>query len=464
MLVHKLQQAATALPLSFERRWGQWFNLHEIENSSALQWAFGAILFFFFLTFNRWIAVSITTIDAAQRGYGVCWPYFQDCTWLYFLQALPLGYSQTAFYMALYAVMLGVVFYMWRGQWARAHMLMTLLFAWKAFVMFVLSYVIAGPYDYFHIIFAFVLLFLPFKEYFLKLTIVVLYFLSGLVKLDGTWILGTYFTTMQEGLPLLPTALTPLFTNLVVFSQVAGAWFLLSSRPWLRNAALAFFILFHLYSGILVYYHYPSVSLPLLIILFGMYARYQRPPWNSRAAAGWIFVIALFLFHIPPYFIEGDRRLTLEGNRYGMFMFEANHQCVAEVSAHLKPDGDFVEPLSGTTTALECGGQTCLVSREVYEQDGLVVRKERFETGASWNRCDPYEYFRRAKQRCALSPAVEKIGLVFDHSINGGPFYRIVNEENLCDLEYMPFSHNEWIKLPPEAPPVGLPVKDAYRY
>ena len=138
---------------------------------------------------------------------------------------------------------------------------MSALLAWKVFAIFVLSYLLAGPYDYFHIAFAVVLLFLPYKEYFLKLSIVVLYFLSGATKLDATWILGSYFTTLQTGLPLFPDALTPVFTNLVIFSQVIGAWFLLSRHALLRYTALSFFIVFHLYSGIFVYYHYPSVSL-----------------------------------------------------------------------------------------------------------------------------------------------------------------------------------------------------------
>lgn len=443
-----------------EHAWRRWFSIEELERSPALQWSYGAILFFFFLTFSYWIGNSAITAETAARGMGVCWPYFQDCTSLYFLQALPDGYSQSVFYMALYAAMTYIVLLMWRGSWALAHILLSLLLIWKLFVMFGLSYIIAGPYDYYHVAFTIILLFLPFKEYFLKLTIVILYFLSGTTKFDSTWILGTYFTTLQTGLPLFPDALTPLFTNFVVFMQVVGAWFLLSRNSALRYGTLAFFVAFHLYSGILVYYHYPSASLPLLIILFYMYYRPERPPLNKRAVAGWAFIALIFFFQLPPLLIAGDRRMTLEGNRYGMFMFEANHQCVATVRAHLTEGGDFPIPPQRPG----CSGQICLVSSEDSIENGAGVREMRYETGAAWNRCDPYEYYIRIKQQCEKNLHLGRISLVLDHSINGGPFYRIVDEQNVCELTYQPFSHNEWIKLPGEAPAVGLPLKDEYQY
>ena len=54
---------------------------------------------------------------------------------------------------------------------------------------------------------------------------------------------------------------------------------------------------------------------------------YQAPPRSKLAIAGWIFMALLLLWQLAPYAVEGDRRLTLEENRIGMFMFEANHEC-----------------------------------------------------------------------------------------------------------------------------------------
>ncbi len=444
-----------------ETMWSRWFGIDEIRQSPILQWMFGAVLFFFFLTFNKLIGSTATSIKAAEDGFAVCWPYFQECTQLYFLQPLPWGYSQSAFYMVLYTFILAIVFCMWRGLWARAHLLLVPLFLWKTFVMFVLSYIVAGPYDYYHLILTFILLFIPLKEYFLKLAFVLFYFLSATTKFDETWTLGTYFTTLQTGLPLFPDILTPLFTNAVIFMQVVGAWFLLSKHVLLQRTALIFFIIFHLYSGIFVFYHYPSVSILPLIILFGVFYRYQRPPLTRTSVAGWAVLGALILFQLPPWFIEGDRRMTLEGNRYGMFMFEANHQCISVQRTYTKIEDNF-RPY--TWNAGRCGGQPCIESIRVYEEAGLAVREERRETGAAWNRCDPYVEWSRIQAACKNTPGVERIELEFDHSVNGGPFYRIVDEPDLCSLPYTAFSHNEWIKEPPEALVVGMPVKDEYWY
>src|SRR6202044_4248154 len=98
--------------------------------------------------------------------------------------------------------------------------------------------------------------------------------------------------------PLIPRELIPLATNIVIFMQVVGAWFLLSSRRLLQRTALAFFICFHLYSGIFVAYLYPSISLPLLIILFGPMYRYQLPPRSKLAIAGWIFMALLLVWQL----------------------------------------------------------------------------------------------------------------------------------------------------------------------
>ncbi|HWO07139.1 MAG TPA: hypothetical protein VNM40_00990 [Candidatus Paceibacterota bacterium] len=436
------------------------FSIRELEENRTVQWMFGAMLFFFFLTFSKWISSHAITLQTAYNGTALCWPYFQECAQLYFLETLPYGYSQSTLYMALYGVMAAIVYAMWKRDWMLAHALMLPLFLWKVFVVFVLHYTIAGPYDYYHLILTAALLFIPHKEYFLKLLFVLLYFLSATTKFDASWTLGTYFSTLQTGLPLFPDSLIPLFTNLVIFMQVVGAWFLLSSRMRLQRTALVFFAAFHLYSGILVYYHYPSIALPALLILFGPLYRYTRPPCSRRVIAGWLLVFAVILFELPPAFIDGDRRLTLEGNRFGMFMFEANHQCVIRTTEY--GNDERARAVQNVTAApRSCISQRCLASRRVFEERGTPVIEETWEIAAAWNRCDPYVELKRIQGRCVES---DRIALTLDHSVSGGPFYRIVDVEDACVLTYDAFRHNDWITMPPEAPVLGYPLKDEYRY
>ena len=91
-----------------------------------------------------------------------------------------------------------------------------------------------------------------------------------------------------------------------------------------------------------------------------------------------------------------------------------------------------------------------------------MYQEQRFESGTAWNRCYPYEWWSRYHTRCERNPSIDRISLRIDHSINGGPFYRIVDTENICDLPYYPLGENRWIKQPPEAPLIGYPVTNTY--
>ena len=419
---------------TLEQRFFTWyrrtFSVEEIEQSKILQWFFGAMLLVFFAAFSSWTRSSAITLESVSKGLHRCWPYFQSCGEWYFLQALPYGYSQSTLYMAFFGIMLLIVFLMWKRDWVLAHMLMTVLFVWEFVLLFILSGEISGNYDYYHIILTLILLFLPFKIFFLKLTFVLFYFLAATIKIHEGWILGTYFTSLQTGLPIFPAAIAPLVTNFVIFEQIVGSWFLMSSNKIYQRLTLIYLVVFHLYSGILVEYRYPATVLPGLLILFGPLYQHTQVPLNRKSLVGWMLVVLLFMLQSVPFLIPGDQKITLEGNKYGLYMFEANHQCVSTV--------------------------------EVVKKDGKrkTIRKE---SNSARSRCDPYAYWFQLNQICRRSHEVEYISWNFDHSINGGPFYRIVDEKNACNLNYKAFSHNDWIKTPKNgAEIIGYPVKNIY--
>jgi hypothetical protein len=435
------------------------FAIDEIQQQPILQWMFGAMLFYFFVSFSIWIGKPNITIEAAQNG-AVCWPYFPNCGDYYFLRNLPFGYSQPTLYMAFYGLMMLIIYYMWQTRWVLAHGIMSVLLLWKLFVMFVLNYNAAGPYDYYHVFMLFMLLYVPHKEYFLKLAFVWFYFMSVTVKFTPAWIAGTYFTSMQTGIPLVPQGTEVVATNIVIFVQIIECWFLLSKNKILQRISLAFALFFHLFSGILVGYNYPSVTLPAIAILFGPLYRHTPTPFRKSAIAGWCVIALVGIFQLLGFVIPTDRYLTLEGNRFGMFMFEANHQCVATVSRHYSQPlstGEDFETQAGTY----CDGFYCLVKRSTENTATGSVRALRYESGTAWNRCDPQEWWSRLRSQCG-SAAAARVALTFDHSINGGPFYRIVDVPNICDVDYKFFQHNDWIKLPPEAPVIGHPVENWY--
>lgn len=417
-----------------EQRFFAWyrkfFSIAEIENTFLLQWAFGAILLTYFVSFFDYIKEHAITITAYEQNAYSCWSYFQNCGAYYFLEALPYGYSQSYLYLFFFGLMVLIVYLISRKDWVLAHLLLWPLFIWKVLVIFVLSASMGGNYDYYDIIFSFIMLVLPAKLFFLKVTFVTLYFFSTTIKIHEGWVLGTYFTSLKTGLPIFPDSLTPIITNLVIFMQMVGSWFLLSSRPVLQRTVLIYFLCFHFYSGILVHYRYITTAIPMLLILFGPYYTKTPVPSFPKAVFGWMMLFLLLLWQLIPFTISGDQKLTMEGNRFGLYMFEANHQCI---SVHT------VTLTDGTT-------------HEVTK-----------ESASARQRCDPYKYWFALQQICSRSTNVSRIAWTFDHSINGGPFYRIVDTANACDLTYRTFMHNDWIKRDTDMPPIiGYPVKNLY--
>lgn len=419
-----------------ERMLARWyrtlFSVHEIEGSPILQIALGALLLSFFIGLSRWFYSESFSVSAYLDNTYTCWPYFQSCGEWYFLQSLPFGYSQNIVFMAVFALMALAAYCMYTRRWTLVHAIMLALWIFKAVILFGLTQQLAANYDYYDTALLFVILFLPHKLFFARLTFVLFYFLAATIKIHEGWVLGSYFTSLATGLPVFGNDLSPVVTNLVIIMQIVGSWLLFSAKPSLRYIALGYFILFHLYSGVFVGFRYPTVALVMLLVLFGIKWKesHVAVPLDRRSLAGWCFVAILFVLQFIPISIPGDQKLTLEGNYYGLFMFEANHQCVSRTVTHYR--------------------------------DGTSYEKVKQSADAKW-RCDVYEYWFAIKNHCNRDAKTERIEWTFDHSINGGPFYRIVDTKDACELSYKPFVHNEWIRLPENgAAIVGYALKNFY--
>jgi hypothetical protein len=403
------------------------FRLQEIADDMILRWFGGAILLGFHASFRYWQTNPATTLEGMERGNTVCWPFFQNCTDWIWLQTLPAGYSQMVLFMGLFALIVFAAIALIQNRIVVAHFCIFLLFLAKLYFTLI-NFFYNANYDYYHTVFTLIFLFAAHRRFFGALSVVMLYFLSTATKIHPSWTLGTYFSTLNDGLPIFPNGTEPFFTNLVIFMEMIMVWFLFSHKRWLQKTVFAFFFIFHLYSGTLVGYHYPTMVMPALIIFFGPYFRpFDSVPRDKKSLIGWLLLATLLGIQAIPQLIKGDAKLTLEGNFYGIYMFEANHQCALELS----------------------------------NPDGTLIRR-RISTNARF-RCDPWPYFSVAKRTyCHADSGDTPIHFRLIHSINGGPFYEIVNAPNLCDLEYRPFTHNTWIKDETTAPIVGRPVKNYY--
>ena len=201
-----------------------------------------------------------------------------------------------------------------------------------------------------------------------------------------------------------------------------------------------------------------------LIVLITLLYRKTPAPFKKKALWGWAIILLIALFQLSGFLVSPDRYLTLEGNRLGMFMFEANHQCIATITKYYDtPQTDLGYNFTADP-GTACVGFNCLVERESTTTATGTVETLQYQSGTAWNRCDPYTFWFTLNEQCKLDPSITRTAFQFDHSINGGPFYEIVNVPNICGVQYQPFSHNAWIELPPQAPIVGYPVENWYHY
>jgi hypothetical protein len=404
------------------------FSIAEIQESRMLQWAFGALIFAHYVILNSWTAAKATSLSSVATGTYACPPYFQSCGDYFFLQALPDGYSQTSFYMLLLGLLVLSVYFIYRKDWVRAHMALIPAFIWHTLGTFIVTGGLAGNYDYYLFVFSVILLLFPRKEFFLKVSVPLLYTLSTFVKIYPSWIVGTYFSTLKTGLPLFPDWSIPIFTNLLMGLEMIGAWFLLSEKRLYQRASVTFFTFFHLYSGILVQYKYPSVVLPMLLILFGPMYKKTKIPFDRASIFGWVFIALLICIQCSSFLIPGDAKLTLEGDKFGLYMFEANHQC------------------QSLATVVYADGKTQTLTAQSI---------------SAHNRCDPYRVWFTLHVYCERNHPLS-VRWTFDHSINGGPFLRIVDVPDACALQYNPFGHNEWIQTETQVRPIAQPVQNIY--
>lgn len=409
--------------------WGRLVSADEIASSRSLRGLYWALLGGFVLTFHEWAQGDAFTRQTFETNRHLCWPYFQECGDWHVLSSGLDGVPQTLVYAILLGLLTAGATAAWRGRWAAAHAFLVPAFAWKIAVHFLFTFTLVANYHYFHLALTAVFLLGAPRLLFLRRTLALMYLLSAVVKLNVGWIGGTYFTSTTHGLPLVPDVLVPVATSAVLLLETVGAVALLS--PWRRARiiALVAFAGFHLYSAILVGYLYPAMCLPPLLLLFAVD---EDAPRATRLAPAWIVLVVLMIAQSLPALIRGDARMTLEGNAYGLHMFEANHQCVSTVIVHASD-----------------GSKHDLSSR----------------SAAAGARCSPYAQWFTLRRVCSENAGkITRIEWRFDHSINDEPLYRIVDVPDACPLEFAAFRHNRWITLPEEgAKSVGLPDANTYR-
>ena len=398
----------------------------KLSSSAENQRLFWALLFGFTIAIFRWSFSDAMVKLSSPTMEHLCWPHYPDCTELAILQKRPEGYTQYLLYAVLLSSLAMSAWLGIRRRWTLAVTCLFFIVVAAGVIEFFVTSSLTANYYYWLFPISFGFLFSKDKAFVCQRVLVAQYLAAATLKLNDGWLLGTYFTSLDTGLPLIPGKAIPLATLSVIAMETAGAVSLLSSRRPVWQSSLFLLVAFHLYSTLFVGLTYPIVCLSVLLATFAfgpVQATLKKfPPILAFLA------IALTLSTVMPFFQAGDRRMTLENNKYRFYMFEANHQCRSQIT--------------------------------VYSHTGQPTVRRDYRTDSARRRCAPWAYLQNI-QRTYCHDA-QTVVWKLDHSINGGPFFRIVDVDDACITEYKFIGDNPWIRNENDAEQVGWPLQNNY--
>lgn len=408
-------------------------NLKEIENSITLKSVLWILIFGFALSFQTIIKLGSNAANNLSSHNYVCPSYFQNCDFLILPSTLPDSWAHNILYAIPMILVFLSAFFLYKNQITKSILAILPATLIQFSTSLFLSNSASIPFELFHTGFLLVLIFFPNKIFFLRILFIVLYFCAGLMKLDYSWIAGGFFSSMEVGLPLVPRPLIPLATNTVIIFEIFLIFFLMSSNIKLRRITFWFFIVFHLYSITLVGMRYPFHCLFILYLLFNNFDDVTQYKLAPKQRFFYIPIVFILLINFLTLSYGPDAKITYEGFRPALNMFDANRYCQEE--------------------------------RTFFYKDG-TSNSEFITHNFSYSRCNIYSSYFYLKNRCKDSN-IESIVMSFNGALNGGAISKYVDTVNICREEFRHFGDNKWIAKKPieptRYPPLSGRIKNPVR-
>ncbi len=325
-------------------------------------------------------------------------------------------------------------------------------------------------FHHFHLFYSLAFLVARDKLRFFRLTLAVSYVMSGLVKLSPSWLAGDYFNSFPGKLPFLPKQdwVVSAACIGVTALELIGPLFWFSQFRRLRQLTFAAFVLFHLYSGVIVGFWYTTLMLPLVLAAFQgfdepLLAGYR---YTRRHLASFAHCAVALLGSLLHFLIPGDVRFTAEGRYLGLFMFDARHSVRFESTIEkgdkrwiiqvfrdwpVKPGGAPVE--NWISCVFQEGNQPLQqfeVTRPILDGDQIIFNPDYFNLARMRISGDPYLYYHYGRELVRRYHP-DRLALVMEQQLDRKSETQTLlylPDFTRLDPSYRPLRRNDWIRLP----------------
>ncbi len=460
------QRPVTDRWASVWRRLGALFSSDEVDRDPRLKIICGCLLLYYHMTFAEWWdgAASLSTLGNELFNYAPA-PVFENLRWLVFMDVFQ---TRTYFY-ALGMLALVGLFSLFVARSSRVALgVLAWLFLNKVF-FYLCDFRLFANFHHFHLLYTLAFLLAHDKLRFFRLTLAVSYVMSGIVKLTPSWLSGEYFNSLPDKLPMLPKVdwiVTAACVGVTVLELIGPVcWF--TGIRWLRRLTFGAFVLFHIYSGVIVGYWYTTLMLPLVVAAFwGFNEPLQKGyRFSGRHLAPMGLCAVALLGSLYQYVIPGDVRLTAEGRYFGLFMFDAGHSVRFEVTIRRGDKRWIIQMFRNWQ--FEPGGKavpsrmTCVfhqddvpvdyfeVVKPVRDGQDILFNPGYFTSARMRMSGDPYLYYFYARElvkRCHP----DQVSIVMEQRLDGHPeTVTLIDIPDFAERDpaYHSFTHNDWIQL-----------------
>ena len=445
------------------------FSSHEVDRDPRLKMILACLLSYYFLTFYFWwlSAVPLSTRGNEVFDYAPA-AFFENLRWLVFMDNFQ---TKTYLYGLGMLALLGTFSLFYLRSSLLALCLLAFLFVNKTY-FYLGDFRLFANYHHFHLFFSLVFLVSQSKLRFFRAALVVGYVMSAVVKVSPSWLAGEYFNSLVDKLPLLPKVgwvVTAASLGVIALEFLGPlCWF--TGLTWLRRLSFITFILFHLYSGVVVGFWYTTLMLPMVVAAFLRFDRpllagyrYSRRHLPALGILATVLLAGLYHFTIP-----GDVRLTGEGRYFGFFMFDANRQVRFETEIHkgnkvwmmlvYRPfrDNDDVGG-ADTNAVVSCkfyqDGRLVKnfpVTRPILDGEEVIFNPQFFVRADVRMYGNPYLYYFYARELVRRFHP-DRVAIRLDVQLDGhSEVVRLLDIPDFAKLNptYSSFTHNSWITLP----------------